>query len=210
MVANVQHVPAGSLSAFEEARARAMSPRTLQETPEIKEMYGTRRAPFEPNAAETARQQRAELNSPVSARSHANSVSSRASSGRYRMTPFSPPVRSGKSATTFSLTSGDTPQPSATSFAYASSVVSSVKSSRPGSRLRNEIQLSPDERNLDLFPFIRARLNEVPFQQHQPLDEAHLTTDDLRRQMLSVVFGWDDDIESLVRDERMSTVRIPF
>lgn len=181
-----------------------MSPRTLQDAPEIKEMYGTRRTPLEPNGTEAVRQQRAELGSPVSARSHTNSVSSKASSGRYRMVPFSPPARSGKSATTFSLTSGDTPQPSGTSFAYASSVVSSVKSSRAGSRLRNEVQLSPAERNLDLFPFIRARLNDVPYQQHHPLDESHLTTDDLRRQMLSVVFGWDDDIESLIRDERTS------
>lgn len=82
--------------------------------------------------------------------------------------------------------------------------MSSAKSSRPGSRLRNEVQLSPAERNLDLFPFIRARLNDVPYRHHRPLDETHLTPDDLRRQMLSVVFGWDDDIGSLLRHERAS------
>lgn len=202
MVANVQHVPVGALSTLEEARFRAMSPRTLQDPPEIREMYGNKRTPFEPNGVDS-RQQR-DLNSPVSTRSRTNSVSSKASSSKYRMVPFSP-SRSGKSATTFSLTSGDTPQPSGTSFAYASSVsMSSVKSSRAGSRLRNEVQLSPAERNIDLFPFIRARLNDVPYRHYQPLDEANLTTDDLRQQMLSVVFGWDNDIESLIRDERKS------
>lgn len=202
MVANVYHAPVGSLSAFEEARVRAMSPRTLQDPPEIRDVYGTRQTPFESNGADTVRQQRAERNSPVSARSHTNSVSSKTSSGRYRAAPFSPPSRSGKSTTTFSLTSGATSQPSGTSFVYPSTVsMSSVQGSRVGSRLKNEVQLSPEEKNLDLFPFIRARLNDVPYKHHRPLDETHLTSDDLRRQMLSVVFGWDDDIESLIRHE---------
>lgn len=85
--------------------------------------------------------------------------------------------------------------------------MSSAKSSRAGSRLRNEVHLSPAERNIvDLFPFTRARLNDVPYRQTPPLDETHLTPDDLRQQMLSVVFGWDGDIQDLLRDERMSLI----
>ncbi|KAG2417689.1 hypothetical protein HFD88_008908 [Aspergillus terreus] len=201
MVANVQHLPVGMLSnPLEEARARAASSRTLQDPPDIRESgnaFGTRRAPFEP--------QRADTSSPVSSRSHAKSVSSTASSGKYRPGPFSPPSRSAHTGTSFSLASAserDTPQPSAGSYAYAPSVSSSsVKSSRAGSRLRNEVQFSPADKPVDLFPFTRARLNDVPFRNHPPLDESRLTPDDLRRQMLSVVFGWEGDIDGLITDE---------
>lgn len=206
MVANVQHLPVGMLSdPLEEARARAASSRTLQDPPDIRESgnaFGTRRAPFEP--------QRADTSSPVSSRSHAKSVSSTASSGKYRPGPFSPPSRSAHTGTSFSLASAserDTPQPSAGSYAYAPSVSSSsVKSSRAGSRLRNEVQFSPADKPVDLFPFTRARLNDVPFRNHPPLDESRLTPDDLRRQMLSVVFGWEGDIDGLITDE----CKLPF
>lgn len=206
MVANVQHLPVNVMSLPQE-QAKL---RTLEDPPTIKEStntYNSRRTPFDMNGIETVRQQRAELSSPVSSRSHANSVSSKASSGKYRMGTFSPQSRSGVTGTSFSLTSAsgrDTPQASGASYAYASSVsMSSVKSSRAGgSRLRNEVQLSPADRPSDLFPFTRARLNDVPYGHHQPLDESRLTPDDLRQQMLSVVFGFDGDIEGLIRDER--------
>lgn len=208
MVANVQHAPAGALPLpAEQPRLR-----TLQEPPNMREsgaMFGSRRTPFDTNGIEAVRQQRADVASPVN-RSHANSVtnsvSSKASSGMHKI-PFSPPSRSGQTTTSFSLTSAsgrETPQPSGASYAYASSVsMSSTKSSRAGSRLRNEVQLSPAEKPVDLFPFTRARLNDVPYGHHQPLDESRLTPDDLRQQMLSVVFGFDGDIEGLIRDERM-------
>ncbi|GKZ25323.1 hypothetical protein AbraCBS73388_000788 [Aspergillus brasiliensis] len=206
MVANVQHAPAGALPApMDQPRLR-----TLQEPPNMREsgaMYGSRRTPFDTNGIESVRQQRADVASPVN-RSHANSVtnsvSSKASSGMHKV-PFSPPSRSGQTTTSFSLTSAsgrETPQPSGASYAYASSVsMSSTKSSRAGSRLRNEVQLSPAEKPVDLFPFTRARLNDVPYGHHQPLDETRLTPDDLRKQMLSVVFGFDGDIEGLILDE---------
>ncbi|RAH65428.1 uncharacterized protein BO66DRAFT_333956 [Aspergillus aculeatinus CBS 121060] len=205
MVANVQHLPANVMSLPQE-QAKL---RTLEDPPTIKESanaFTSRRTPLDMNGIETVRQQRAELSSPVSSRSHANSVSSKASSGKYRMGTFSPQSRSGVTGTSFSLTSAsgrDTPQASGASYAYASSVsMSSVKSSRAGgSRLRNEVQLSPADRPSDLFPFTRARLNDVPYGHHQPLDESRLTPDDLRQQMLSVVFGFDGDIEGLIRDE---------
>ncbi|KAJ5757546.1 uncharacterized protein N7511_006240 [Penicillium nucicola] len=208
MVANVQHVPVGSRSGTSEnSRSRTMSPRRLQDPPDIREpSTAARRTPFDANGIESIRQ-RADLTSPASSRSRTESVSSKASSSKYKIRPFSPPSRSGQSATTFSLTSagGDTPQPSvsAISFAYPSSVsMSSVRSSRAASRLRNEVHLSPAEKSIvDLFPFTRARLNDVPYKQQPPLDDPDLTSDDLRQQMLSVVFGWDGDIEDLIRDE---------
>ncbi|KAJ5101971.1 hypothetical protein NUU61_004193 [Penicillium alfredii] len=205
MVANVQHLPVGARSlASEEGRSRGMSPRRLQDPPEIRELGAGRRTPFDPNGIDNLKQQRVDLTSPASSRSRTESVSSKASSGKYRTGTFSPPSRSGQSSTTFSLTSAgrDTPQPSA-SYTYAPSVsMSSVKSSRAGSRLRNEVHMSPAEKGIvDLFPFIRARLNDVPYRQQPPLDESRLTPDDLRQQMLSVVFGWEGDIQDLIRDE---------
>jgi hypothetical protein len=207
MVANVQHLPViPRPGTAEGSRSQTMSPRRLQDPPDIREpSNGARRTPFDSTNIENIRQ-RADLTSPASSRSRTESVSSKASSGKYNIRPFSPPSRSGQSATTFSLTSAghDTPQASA-SFAYPSSVsMSSVRSSRAASRLRNEVHLSPAEKNIvDLFPFTRARLNDVPYKQQPPIDEAHLTSDDLRQQMLSVVFGWDGDIQDLITDECM-------
>lgn len=72
-----------------------------------------------------------------------------------------------------------------------------------GSRLRQEVMVSPDTPTqpvVELFPYAKARLSEVPFQ--APVyDPDHRTPDDLRRQMLRVVFGWHEDVESLIRDE---------
>ncbi|KAJ6184222.1 hypothetical protein N7519_005523 [Penicillium mononematosum] len=189
MVANVQHLPI----------IPGLAPRKAVDH----EQCATRRTPFDANSIESIRQ-RADLTSPASSRSRTESVSSKASSGKYNMRPFSPPSRSGQSTTTFSMTSAgrDTPQASA-SFAYPSSVsMSSVRSSRAASRLRNEVHLSPADKNIvDLFPFTRARLIDVPYKQQPPIDETNLTSDDLRLQMLSVVFGWDGDIQDLITDE---------
>lgn len=207
-VANVQHLPVGTRSVVsEDSRPRTMSPRRLQDAPRIREKGGGRRTPFDANGIDSVSQQRADLISPASSRSRTESVSSKGSSGRYKLDrPFSPPSRSGQSGTSFSTTSGgqDTPQPSA-GYPYASSIsMSSVKSSRAGSRLRNEVHLSPAERNvIDLFPFTRARLQDVPYKQQPPVGESHLTTDDLRQQMLNMVFGWEGDIRDLIRDECM-------
>lgn len=208
MVANVQHLPVGTQSVLsEDSRPRTMSPRRLQDAPTIREKESGRRTPFDANGIDSVSQQRADLISPASSRSRTDSVSSKASSGRYKLDrPFSPPSRSGQSSTSFSTTSGgqDTPQPSA-GYPYASSIsMSSVKSSRAGSRLRNEVHLSPAERNvIDLFPFTRARLQDIPYKQQPPMSESHLTPDDLRQQMLSVVFGWEGDVRDLIRDECM-------
>lgn len=208
MVANVQHAPTNSMtSALDQMRARTKSPRALQDPPEMRESVSSsrRRTPFDSSGIEVVRQQREQLSSPGSSHGRAASVSSKASSDKYKPS-FSPPARSAHTATSFSLTSAgggrETPQPS---YTYASSIsMSSAKSSRAGSRLRNEVQFSPADKNADLFPFTRARLNDVPYRTQQPLNESRMMPDELRRQMLSMVFGWDGDIEGLIKDECMS------
>ncbi|EXJ94306.1 hypothetical protein A1O1_02700 [Capronia coronata CBS 617.96] len=77
-----------------------------------------------------------------------------------------------------------------------------AKSTKKGSRLRQEVVMSPEEQPVvDLLPFTRARLHDVPYRQPASMDDALLTPHDLRRQMLKVVFGWEEDIQDLIRDE---------
>lgn len=217
MVANVQHLPidTSSLLPYEGSKPRSQSPRrvhrsnSLQGPPDLKDTGEIKRTTLEMNAVESARQQRADMTSPLSVRSRTGSVSSK-SSGPVRQ--YSPPIKSAYSGTSFALTSPasrDTSQLSTpqlttphtgTSFAFES--VSSARSIRPGSRLKNEITYSPTDKPLeDLFPYTRARVNDVYYKQHHGLDESQVTTDDLRRYMLSVVFCWDGDIEGLIKDE---------
>lgn len=70
------------------------------------------------------------------------------------------------------------------------------------SRLRNEVPRSPeDSRVNDLFKFTRSRLSDIPYKMPAMADASRLTNDDLRRQMLNTVFGWNGDVEGLIRDE---------
>ncbi|KAK4115793.1 hypothetical protein N656DRAFT_795489 [Canariomyces notabilis] len=70
------------------------------------------------------------------------------------------------------------------------------------SRLRHEIPRSPDDsRVVDLFKFTKSRLVDVPYKAPYSTDPSRLTNDDLRLQMLSTIFGWNKDIDELVRDE---------
>ena len=62
---------------------------------------------------------------------------------------------------------------------------------------------------MDLFPYTKARLSEVRFRPPQYPTNSAATPDILRKEMLSVVFGWEHDIESLIRDER-EYLSIPF
>ncbi|KAF2152508.1 hypothetical protein K461DRAFT_313187 [Myriangium duriaei CBS 260.36] len=72
------------------------------------------------------------------------------------------------------------------------------------SLLRREVMRSPESpRNpalLDLFPFTNARMSGLPFRTPDYGDHTR-TPDLLRKEMLRVVFGWEDDIKPLVRDE---------
>lgn len=83
----------------------------------------------------------------------------------------------------------------------ASSVASSGRRSG-ASRLRQEIHRSPDvNAQVDLFPRSRARVNSLKYNESRTLNQEGLSPGDLRKQMLDVVFGWEQDIEALIRDE---------
>lgn len=108
---------------------------------------------------------------------------------------ISPAVRSELTGTTFSAGNSYYHE----SQKYTSP--SSARSARKPSRLKQEIIPSPHDRPIDdLFPFIRARLSDVPYRPPRP-DQARMTPYDLRNQMLNTVFGWDEDVWDLIRDE---------
>ena len=127
-------------------------------------------------------------------------------------------VRTEHSGTTFSM--GTMSQltrsiMSGSSLGYPSSLHSpaSTRSHRKSSRLRHEVVRSPDDNNkplTELFPWTRRRIFDLPFKPLPPFDQATLSKDTLRKQMLSVVFGWEEDIEALVRNESefLSLLRI--
>lgn len=72
------------------------------------------------------------------------------------------------------------------------------------SSLRKEILRSPEETKytamMDLFPFTKNRVRDVPLQTPHYGNVAR-TAEILQREMLSVVFGWNDTTESLIREE---------
>jgi hypothetical protein len=207
MVANVQHHPTiVPPTPPEENRQLGMS------TSESEEEYASpiRRANYEMSALEAARIQRTQSTSPRSVPSRTDSASSRTSSlkGRF-FEAASPAQKTDRTGTTFSLgiqsQMSKDPLLTSSSLTYPSSAVSpvSTRSARKGSRLRQEILPSPEDEPIkELFPYIRARLSDVPYKPVRPFDESRLTPDDLRRQMLNVVFGWEEDIQDLIRDER--------
>lgn len=160
-------------------------------------------------SVENIRQKRAEMSSPLSAssRSRTESVSSLSSNPRYQRTNPSVSSRAA-SGTTFSTISpsmvGRDSMFSGSSIFPHTNTASKASSGRrsKGSRLRQEVMRSPEiSKYVDLFPRTRARLSTVTYKQPQTLDQEGLGSDELRRQMLDVVFGWDDDIEPLIRDE---------
>lgn len=81
------------------------------------------------------------------------------------------------------------------------SMTSSRSRHRP-SRLRHEVPRSPDDNKVhDLFKFTRTRLSDVPYKHPISAENSRLTNDDLRKQMLSTIFGWHRPVEDLIRDE---------
>jgi hypothetical protein len=228
LVANIQHLPLGVIAPPtppEESQLRPIeapaipvrrdSSETRSRRAEVGATSSIQKTTLEMNAVENARQTRVDALSPLSSstRSGTASISSR-SSGHGpapRLNNYSPSARTGLTGTTFSMGS---PQDSrhtyisGTSFTSPStnSVTSSRSRHRKGSRLRQEVLPSPDDLPLaELFPYTRARLHDVPYKQPLPLEENQLTPENLRRQMLEVVFGWQGDIEDLIRDECKSS-----
>ncbi|KAL2890744.1 WD domain-containingprotein [Ceratocystis lukuohia] len=82
---------------------------------------------------------------------------------------------------------------------------------RSGSRSR--FTREPEQQaDLDIFKYTRTRLDDIPYRPPNR-DGTHLTNDDLRRQMLRTVFGWNGEVEELILDEmarhpRGSSIRI--
>ena len=206
MVANVQHPPIPVAHTPSEEFNRQLSLSVSASEEEVSSPIT--RAHCQITALEAARIERAQTGSPRSIRSRTASQSSRASSTQERYERYPPVGRTNKESTIFSFglqsqMSRD-PLPSSSSMTYPSSIQSPVsnKSMRKGSRLKQEILPSPVEKPFtELFPYTRSRLSDIPYKPPRTFDEMKPTPDDLRRQMLSVVFGWENDIRDLIRDE---------
>lgn len=84
-----------------------------------------------------------------------------------------------------------------------SSISTTSRTRQKPSRLRNEIPRSPDDDKKvhDLFKYTRSRLSDLAYKHPVGADMSRLTNDDLRRQMMSTIFGWHKEVEDLVRDE---------
>jgi hypothetical protein len=150
--------------------------------------------------------------SPVSSRGSQSSRSSGSGRGpRYR---YDKPAntRSSKSSGGTVFSSGTSSMMGASRESISIKSTSSATSSRfTSSHLRKEVLRSPDEshrtKHMDLFPFTKARLGDVPYRNSQLGPDR--SPDDLRQNMLRIVFGWENDIEELIRDERTYNALLP-
>lgn len=227
MAANVQHpanlLPPSPPVSIEEQPEQGVviigtseSDSSMPANIEISESDDERLSPFarmvrRPDP-DTVEQDRYMTTSPVSSRSHSTISGSSATSGRKVRYPPSVMSRGMTENTYISAGSslrsaaiqpygGEKDAYSVSSISSAS-LASGARSHRRPSRLRNEVPRSPEESKVnDLFKFTRTRLHDIPYK-HMPLaDQTRLTNDDLRRQMLSIIFGWNGEIEDLIRDE---------
>lgn len=225
LVASAQHAPANTPpsppNSIEEQKGQDSEAVAVLPTlasysdAEISESEGLAMSPLqriakEMDKLEEERRDRVGPLSPVSSR--ASSVSSsrsseggrRAPSYRYDKPPSSRASNhSANEGTEFSFS-----QPIRQPARESTSIKSASSFTSPRYRtsgLRKEVLRSPDEAQtgslVDLFPYVKARLADVPFRTPH-YGQVSRTPDVLRREMLSVVFGWNDDIEMMVRDER--------
>ena len=158
-----------------------------------------------------ARMLRANMASPLSSRGgdtvDTRSIDSRSSTGRSANRRDRAPSMASFAAsgtTTFSTMSpsyvGRDTAPSPF-WPKTASVASSSRRSK-SSRLRQEVPHTPEGNLIDLFPYTRARLASLPYQPAtSTLDFKTAPAQELRLQMLRIVFGWEHDIEDLIRDE---------
>lgn len=227
MVATVQHAPANTppsppISLNEQKKAMETPltalpsksvPLLLSES-EASESEDAVMSPLQKIAQEMDQleEERRDRLGPLSPVSSRGSQSSRSSGSgrapRYRYDrPSHGSVRSKSSGTgTGTIFSSGTTSISGVSARESISIrsLSSTTSSRYNtSSLRKEVLRSPEEtkntQHMDLFPFTKARLSDVPFRPTELGPER--TPDDLRLNMLKVIFGWDNDIDELIRDE---------
>ncbi|THX41648.1 hypothetical protein D6D10_02543 [Aureobasidium pullulans] len=157
---------------------------------------------------EEEKQDRLGALSPTSSKT--SSVSSRSSDGGRRVPSYRYDKAPSSRASNVSHNEGTEFSFGLPSIKPRESVSIRSTSSFRSSGLRKEILRSPDEAQqtsqMDLFPHTRARLRDVPFRTPH-YGQVARTSDVLRQEMLSVVFGWNDDIESLVRDESVMRQR---
>lgn len=147
--------------------------------------------------------------SPTSSR--ASSVSSKSSGGAHRQRKYlyDRPSSSRASTTTgyegteFSFTA-EAPKNVRDSMSIRSESTRASHTHYRSSSLRKEILRSPEEAKdaaiMDLFPYTKARLRDVALQTPH-YGETARTPEILQREMLSVVFGWNDTVETLIREE---------
>ncbi|TKA76883.1 hypothetical protein B0A55_03201 [Friedmanniomyces simplex] len=218
-VAAVQHVPANTPptppTILEEQAGRYGKSRTTHTDTESSADESAHLSPLQKIAKEMDSLDALESEirdkvMPLSPSSRASSVSSRSSRGsrKGRKYLYDRPDSSRASSTT---------GPDGTEFSFAEPLktgresisIRSVSSyaSRPNirnSNLRKEVMRSPNEMKqtatMELFPCTKARLLEVAFRTPHYGNGAR-TPELLQREMLSVVFGWNDDIRSLIREE---------
>jgi hypothetical protein len=147
--------------------------------------------------------------SPTSSRT--SSVSSKSSGGAHRQRKYlyDRPSSSRASTTTgyegteFSYTA-EAPKHARDSMSIRSESTRASHAHYRSSSLRKEILRSPEEAKdatiMDLFPYTKARLRDVALQTPH-YGETARTPEILQREMLSVVFGWNDTVETLIREE---------
>ncbi|KAG7101892.1 hypothetical protein HYQ44_018470 [Verticillium longisporum] len=151
--------------------------------------------------------------SPVSSRSGLSSLSrssaGSATPGRYPSSVLSRPLTENTyiSSGASSLRSSQAPvyrereRDVYSTSSLSGTSLSSTRSRRKPSRLRHEVLRSPEDSKVhDLFQYTRSRLSDIPYK-NVAAESSRLTNDDLRRQMLSTIFGWQREMEDLVRDE---------
>ncbi|RMY99005.1 hypothetical protein D0862_07316 [Hortaea werneckii] len=146
--------------------------------------------------------------SPISSR--ASSVSSKSSreSRRARRYLYDQPESSRASTTTgYNGTEFSIGEPVRSGHESMSIRSISSYASKPqyrSSHLSKEVLRSPEEASgsavLDLFHFTRARLLTVAFRTPHYGNSAR-TPELLQREMLSTVFGWNDNVQQLIQDE---------
>ena len=149
--------------------------------------------------------------SPTSSR--ASSASSRSSGARRRDRKYlydrpdssRASSNSGYDGTEFSMgVPSNRPGHESLSIRSVSSFASASNSRYRPTNLRKEVMRSPEESKntagMDLFPYTKARLRDVPFRTPH-YGTAPRTPELLQREMLSVIFGWNDTAQALIRDE---------
>ncbi|KAI1339917.1 hypothetical protein F5Y15DRAFT_58776 [Xylariaceae sp. FL0016] len=166
------------------------------------------------SSADLLEQERYTTESPTSTRSSTiskSSANSRKHGGHYQGSVLSRGMTEGTYISAGSSLKSSAMPPYGDKDAYSlssvssASITSSSRSRNRPSRLRNEVLPSPEEsqKATDLFKFTRSRLHDVPYKRTPLVDQSRLTNDDLRRQMLSTIFGWNSEIQELVRDEML-------